>query len=183
MSELDNCFWFENEGLFDCTRKNTEKNNKGNLRTLILNTNSPLGLLLQSYPDWKVSQKSTFCTKPSQKHTTEYPDLFPTYLFREGFQNITRNKNLIVAVENLSFIQQSISSLLVFDSVKSKYFFPPLNDSDSFGKVDYDAQKNTKLEYSINRIFNFMTNEELNTRHHICALEGTQLLTLLARSM
>ena len=75
-------------------------------------------------------------------HTTQYHDLFVTY--REGFNLTTGNKDTIVADENPLFSRQSISSPLLFDSVKNKIHYPPLKDSNSFGTVDYDAHINTK---------------------------------------
>ena len=59
---------------------------------------------------------------------------FVTY--RKSFHKNTGNKNSIVVNEDLSFSQHLMSSPLVFDSLKNKYYFPPVNDSNSFGTVD-----------------------------------------------
>ena len=85
--------------------------------------------------------------------------------------------------EGPSFTQFSMPSPLVFDSVYNKDDFPPLNDSNRLGAVDYDAHINTKIDYSINRVFISMTAQELNTINHICKLEGAQLSTKLAISV
>ena len=61
--------------------------------------------------------------------------------YREGFHLNTGNQNSIVVDENLPFHQQSMFSQLILDSVKDKQIFPPVNFSNSFGTVDYDADK------------------------------------------
>ena len=94
----------------------------------------------------------------------------------------TGNKNPIVVDEEQSVTQNSLSSPLVFDSVE-KIFFCLLNDSNSFSTVDYDVNIITIRKYSTFHVFKYMPNQELNTLHHICELERTQLLLLLAISV
>ena len=100
-------------------------------------------LLLQLYQDSNFSQKNAFCKKPIPKHTSQFLDLFVTY--RGGSFMNNGYKNLIVADDNWSFSQQSTSSLLVIDSFKNKIGFPPLNDSNIIGTVDFDSHVVTKL--------------------------------------
>ena len=88
-------------------------------------------------------------------------------------------KSPIVVDEDLSFAQQPTSPTLVFDSVK-KYYFLPLNDSNSFRTVDHDARINTKIDGFINHVLKPMSVKELNKLHHICQLERAPLLTILA---
>ena len=97
-----------------------------------------------------------FCEKATQRHLTQYLDLFVTY--REGFNMNTGNRIAIVIDENPSFIHQSMSSTLVFDSVKIEEYFLPLNTLD-YGTLDYDAHKITDVEDSINHVFKSMTTE------------------------
>ena len=113
-------------------------------------------------------------------HKTQYPDLLVTY--REGFIMNTGNINPFVADENSSLIQNSMSSTLFFEFVKSINYFPPLNGSNNFRTVDYDAHINTKIDYSFDHVFKSMTLHELNKLHRICELERTQLLIVLAKS-
>ena len=61
--------------------------------------------------------------------------------------------------------------------------FPPLNDSNSFGTVDYDAQINSKIGNPSNYVLKPMSIQELKTLHHICELERTQLLSILAMAV
>ena len=108
-------------------------------------------------------------------HTTQYPDLFVTY--RECF-NMNTGKKTVVADKEIWFNQSSLSSPIVSDSV-NKYYFPPLNVSINFGKVENDARTNTNLYYSINHVNKNLTIQEVNTLLHTCGLERTQLLTIL----
>ena len=114
-------------------------------------------------------------------HTTKYLVLFVIY--REGLDMNTGKKNPITGDEDSSFNQLSVTSPLAFDSVKNKSSFSPLKDSNSFGTVDYVDQKNAKTEFSINLVFISMTIQEPSTLHHLCELERTHFLTLLAISV
>ena len=53
-----------------------------------------------------------------------------------------------------------------------------MNDSNGFGTVEYDADINTKTDYSINHVFKFMTIQELKTPQHICETERSHLFTI-----
>ena len=103
--------------------------------------------------------------------TNQYPDLFVNYC--AGFNMHTGNKNPIVLDKSSSFSPQPMSSPIVFNSVKIKFYFTPLNDSNSFGIVNYDAHFNTKIVYSINHSLKPMSIQQLITLHHISELERT----------
>ena len=64
-----------------------------------------------------------------------------------------------------------------------KINFPPLNSTNNFATIDYDAHVNTKNDYANNHVFKTMTVSELNTLHTVCELERIQLLTILAMSV
>ena len=49
-----------------------------------------------------------------------------------------------------------------------------------FGAIHYDIYLDMKLYYTISRIFQEMSLSELETLHHLCELERTQKLQLLA---
>ena len=102
--------------------------------------------------------------------------------YREALPMNTGNKNPIFLNEYPTFPQNSMSSPLVIESVKNKCRFFLQNDSNSLGTVDYDAQKNTKADSFINHKSKPMTIQKLITLYHICGLEGTQVLTVLAKS-
>ena len=67
--------------------------------------------------------------------------------------------------------------------LKKENCFPPLNESNSFGTVDYDPLISTNIEYFINNISKTMVIQELHNLHHFCELERTQLLFIFARSV
>ena len=112
--------------------------------------------------------------------TTQYLDLFVT---NREVSNMKTGRNPNVLDEDSSFSQQPASSPLVFDSVKSKFYFPPVNDSISFGTVDHDAHINTQIEYSTNHVNISTSIQELNTSHRICGLDRTQRPTIIAMSV
>ena len=82
-----------------------------------------------------------------------------------------------------SIKDQNISGKTQFDNSNQKYIVPALNISNNFATIDYDAQINTKIDFTINHVFKSMTVQELNTLHTVCELERTQLLTILAMSV
>ena len=61
---------------------------------------------------------------------------------REGFNMNTANENPIVFVDDGP--QSSVSSPYLSESVEKYYYFPPLDDSNSFGLVDYESHIKTK---------------------------------------
>ena len=117
----------------------------------------------------------TFCGKPEHLHTAQYPDLFVTY--QEGFNMHTGQPN------PQSIINEYISGKIVLDSTTKHCIFPAINVSNNIATMDYDPHINTKIEYTLNYVFGFMTVQELNTLHTICELERNQLLTILAMSV
>ena len=82
-----------------------------------------------------------------------------------------------------SKIIEYISGKKELDNSNNKFVFPALNVSNNFATIDYDAHINTKIDYTINRVFRSMTVQELNTLHTVCKLERNQLLTTLAMSV
>ena len=82
-----------------------------------------------------------------------------------------------------SILDQNLSGKIQFDNSNKKYIFLAINISNNFATIDYDAHINTKLDFTINHVFESMTVQELNTLHTVCELERTQLLTILAMSV
>ena len=114
--------------------------------------------------------------------TTQYPDLFFCHLPWRFYYKYCK-QNPIVADEDLSFNQTVKVFICSLWLCKSKYYFPPLNDPNSFGTPDYDANIFPEINYSIEHVFISMSTQEPNKLHHICELERTQLLTFSARSV
>ena len=49
-----------------------------------------------------------------------------------------------------------------------------------FGAIHYEIRLDMKLDYTIGRIFQEMSLLELETLHHLCELERTQILQSIA---
>ena len=77
--------------------------------------------------------------------------MFFTYC--RSFKKNTGNKNAFLANGQPSFTHNSMSSSLVFDYVKNKFYFPSLGDSNSFGTVHYDGPINTNKDCFIKYVF------------------------------
>ena len=105
----------------------------------------------------------TFCGKPDPLYSTPYSDLFVTHT--DGFNMHTGQLN------PQSTINEYNSGKIVLDNSNHKLIFPAMNVSNSFDTIDYDAQRNTKIDYTMNQIFRSMTVQELNTLHTVCELE------------
>ena len=131
--------------------------------------------ITQVFHALKFSNAQTFCGKPKPLHSTQYYDIFVTYT--EGFNMHTGQPN------PSSMINEYIFGKIVLKIFNNKYVIPALNVSNNFATIDYDAHTNSKIDYTINHVFCFMTVQELNTLHTVCGLQRNQLLTLLAMSV
>ena len=127
-------------------------------------------------------ENKMFCNKLTPLYTTQYPDLFITY--KEGFNMHTGKRNPLHLLQIEQYNQLTtplISGKLIH--TQDKLLFPALSSSNNFATINYEAHINTKIDYSINHIFESMSVAELNTLHTICEVERTQLLTILAMSV
>ena len=77
-------------------------------------------------------------------------------------------------------INEYVSGKIVSDNSNNKFIIPALNVSNDFATIDYDAFINTKIDYTTNHVFRFMTVQELNTLHTVCQLERNQFLIIIA---
>ena len=119
--------------------------------------------------------KQHLCNKPHRLHSAQNSDFFVIYT--DGFNMQTGQPN------PQSMINDYISGKIVLENSNDKFIFPALNVSNTFVTIVYDAHINTKIDYTINRVFRSMTVQELNTLHTVCELERNQLLTILAMSV
>ena len=132
--------------------------------------NNPSLSLFEVFPT-----AQTFCGKSDPLYSTKYSDLSVTYT--DGF-------NMHTGQPNPHFmIDEYISGKIVLDTSDNKFIFPALNVSNNSATIDYDAHINTKIDYTIDQVFRFMTKQELNTLHTICESERRQLLTILTMSV
>ena len=53
------------------------------------------------------------------------------------------------------------SGKTVLDISNNKFIFPALNISNNFATIDYDAHRNTKIDYTVNHDFHSMAVQEL----------------------
>ena len=56
-----------------------------------------------------------------------------------------------------SMTKEYISGRIVLDPTTRHYIFQALNVSNNFATFDFDAHVNTKIDYSIKRVFRSMT--------------------------
>ena len=84
----------------------------------------------------------------------------------------TGNRNPLYLPEDeqyRSFLNTQISGKLV-NTDNDEFIFPPLNSSNNFALVDYDAHINTKIDYAVNHVFKTMSVAELNALYTVCEL-------------
>ena len=177
MTRIKDRYWIETDNFIDSsniTKHLQTEEIKGtkypNVKTPQSTVDNPSLSRFEIYP---IAQ--TFCGKPEPLCSTQYEDIFVTYL--DGFDMNTGQP------KPHSIIDQNISGKIQFDNSNQKYIISALNISNSFATIDYDAPINTKIDIKINHVFISLTVQELNTLHTVCGLERTQLLTILAMSV
>ena len=79
----------------------------------------------------------TFCGKPEPLYSTQYDNIFGTYL--DGFDMSNGQPR------PHSITDHKIRGKIQFDTSNQKYLFPALNVSNNFATLDYDAHINIKL--------------------------------------
>ena len=67
-----------------------------------------------------------------------------------------------------------------YDSKSTRLQELSLMNSTYFGNIHFDIHLDMKLDYTISRVFQEMSLSELETLHHLCELERTQILQSLA---
>ena len=177
MTRIKDRYWIETDNFIESS------NIAQNLQTEVIqgtkypNVKTPQSTVdnpsLSRFEIYPIAQ--TFCGKPEPLYSTEYDDIFVTYL--DGFD---MNKG---QPRPHSIIDQKINGRIQFDTSNQKYIFPALNVSNNFATLDYDAHINAKIDFTINHVFISTTVQELNNLHTVCELERTQLLTILAMSV
>ena len=157
MSKIGIRYWLETERFFiDCYNTHTPPSDANSNKTRLSR--------FEIYP-----QQRTFCNKPTPLHITQYPDLFISY--KEGFNLNTGKRNPLHLPEDDQFIQyspqnQQITGRIVKD--KDKILFPPINSTNNFATIDYDAHVNTNIDYGINHVSKTVTVSELITLRTVC---------------
>ena len=177
MTGIKDRYWIETNNFIDSSNMTRHLQTEGIKGTKYPNVKTPQSTVdnpsLSRFEIFSFAQ--TFCGKPEPLFSTQYEDIFVTYL--DGFDMNTGQP------KPHSIIGQNISGKIQFDDSNNKYIIPALNISNNFATIDYDAHINTKIVFTMNHVFKSMTVQELNTLHTVCELERTQLLTILAMSV
>ena len=175
MTRIKDRYWIETDNFVDSSNITKHLQTEGIKGTKYPNVKTPQSTVdnpsLSRFEIHTIAQ--TFCGKPEPLFSTQYEDIFVTYL--DGFDMNTGQP------KPHSKIDQNISGKTQFDISNNKYIFPASNISNNFATKDYDAHINTKIDFTINHEFKSMTVQELNTLHTVS--ERTQLLTILAMSV
>ena len=178
MTKIEDIYWIEIDSFVHSSISNesdTTQSMKGTRFPYVhaphaQNPHNPSLSRSENFP-----QAQTFCSKPEPQYTTQYSDIFVTY---------TSGSNMHTGLPTPhSVINEHLSEEVVLDPHKKQNVFPAPNVSNNFATIDYDAHIKTKIDYTINHVFRFLTAQELNTLHTICELEQNQLLIILAMSV
>ena len=177
MTRIKDRYWIETDNFTEPSNITQNLQNERIKGTKYPNVKTPQStvdtLSLSRFEIYPIAQ--TFCGKPEHIYSTQYNDIFVTYLNGFDMNNEQPKTN--------SIIDQKISRKIQFDTSSQKYKIPALNISNNLAGLDYDAQINTKIDFTINHVFISMTVQEINTLHTVCELERTQLLTISAMSV
>ena len=176
MTRIKDQHWIETDNFIESSNNTRNLQNEGiqgtkypNIKTTQSTVDNPsLGQSNSRFEIYPHAQ--TFCGKPEPLYSTQYADIFVTYLDGFDMNNGQPRPH--------SLIGQNIRRRKQFDTSNQKYRFPALNVSNNFATLDYDAHINTKIDSTINHVIKSMTVQELNTLHTVCELERTQLLTI-----
>ena len=173
MTRIKDRYWIETDNFIDSTNITKHLQTEGIKGTKYPNVKTPQSIVdnpsLSRFGIYPIAQ--TFCGKPDPLYSTQYEDIFVTYL--DGFDMNTGQPKP----------HSKISGKIQFDNSNQIYIFPALNISNNFATIDYDAHINTKIDFTKNHVFKSMTVQELNTLHTVCELERTQLSTILAMQL
>ena len=139
-------------------------------------------LIFQHYQDWICFHKIILSVNNEHKCIPLSIIVCSSLIVKVISGTLESKKQLLLMKTHCSSKSQCIHhySLTV---KKISYYFPPLNDSNSFGTVDYDNHMYTKIVNTSSHLFKSMTLQELDVLHHVSELERTQLLAILAMSV
>ena len=170
MTRIKDRYWIETDTFIEVSNTTQNFQPEGIQGRKIPNVKTPQSPVdnpsLSRFEIYPIAQ--TFCGKPDPLYSTQYEDIFVTYL--DGFDMNTRQRR------PHPMIDQRISGQIQYDNTNKKYLIPALNISNNFATLDYDAHIKTKIDFTKNHVFKSMSVREVNTFH-------TQLLTILAMSV
>ena len=177
MTRIEDRLWIETDTFIEASNITQKLQTEGIQGTKFPNIKTPQPTVnipsLSRFEIYPIAQ--TFCGKPDSLYSTQYEEIFVTYL--DGFDMNTGQPR------PHSMIDQRTGGQIQYGNTNKRYVFPLLNKSNNFATLDYDAQINTKIDLTINHVFKSMSVQELKTLHTVFELERTQLLTILAMSV
>ena len=152
MTRIKDRYWIETDNFIDSSNITKHLQTEVIKGTKYPNVKTPQSTVdntsLSRFEIYPIAQ--TFCGKPEPLYSTQNDDIFVTYL--NGFDMNTGQPH--------SIIDQKISGKKQFDNSNQKYVFRALNISNTFATIDYDAQINTKIDFTMNHVFKSMTVQE-----------------------
>ena len=142
----------------------------------------------QIYPETELAFKNN-----TPIYKTQYAEILVEY--EKGFDMNTRNlkiipdlldhvskndKNSYIPVTILKNAGRGGRKLRPQDKINTRLQVLLLIKNTYFGAIHYEIHLDMKLDYTISRIFQKVSLSELETLHHLCELERTQILQSLA---
>ena len=135
MTRIKDRYWIETDNFIKSSNITQNLQNEGIQGTKYPNVRTPQSTVdkpsLSRFEIYPIAQ--TFCGKPEPLCSTQYDDIFVTYLDGFDMNNGQPRPH--------SIIDQNISGRIQFDTSSQKYIFPPLNVSNNFATIDYDASQ------------------------------------------
>ena len=139
MTRIKDRYWIETDNFIEFSNFTQNLQTEGIQGTKYPNVKTPQSTVenpsLSQFEIYSVAQ--TFCGKPEPLYSTQYEDIFVTYLDGFDMNNGQPRPH--------SIINQKISGKIQFDTSNQKYVFPALNVSNNFATLDYDAHIKQKL--------------------------------------
>ena len=151
MTRIKDRYWIETDTFIETSNITHKLQTEGIQGTRYPNVKTPQSKVsnpsLSRFEIYPIAQ--TFCGKPEPLFSTQYDDIFVTYL--DGFDVNTGQP------KPHSIFDQTISGNIKYDDSNKRYIFPAWNISNNFATLDYDAHINTKIDFTINHVFKSMT--------------------------
>ena len=140
MTRIEDRYWIETDNFIESSNITQNLQNEGIQGTKYPNVKTPQTTVdnpsLSRFEIYPIAR--TFCRKPEPLYSTQYDDIFVTYLDGFDMNNGQPRPH--------SIIDQNIRGRIRIhiDTSNQKYIFPALNVSINFATLDYDVHINTK---------------------------------------
>ena len=122
MTRIKDCYWIETDNFIESSNITQHFQTEGTQGTKYPNVKTPKSIVENQFEIYPIAQ--TFCGKPEPLYSTQYEDIFVTYL--DGFDMNNGQPR------PYSILDQKISGKIQFDTSNQKYIFPALNVSNNF---------------------------------------------------